>query len=326
MRKTIRWIASALICGAAGAAVAASAQDVSKEKTVQSGQTASPAIPVVPADTVRKSAEQADEALRAQLATASAPSRILMRPGVNEIIPVAMFHANRIVTPFKHPQVISSTLTASTKPGEPGEVSVRGSAVYITTDKNYPVSAFITERGSDAVALSVTLIPKRIPPREIELQVTDDVKEQIAAGEAVLGSRSQAESWETAQPFVDTIRETFRLVAKGEVPPGYSMRGTKATDRLPVCRQPGLKFDFRNGQFLRGANLNVFVGTVKNEADQPVEIREQNCGSWNVAGVAAWPLKVLRPGQMAEMYVAVRQEEEPVPGMVRRSLIRPEFN
>lgn len=326
MRKTIRWIASALICGAAGAAVAASAQDVSKEKTVQGGQTASSAIPVVPADTVRRSAEQADEALRAQLATASAPSRILMRPGVNEIIPVAMFHANRIVTPFKHPQVISSTLTASTKPGEPGEVSVRGSAVYITTDKNYPVSAFITERGSDAVALSVTLIPKRIPPREIELQVTDDVKEQIAAGEAVLGSRSQAESWETAQPFVDTIRETFRLVAKGEVPPGYSMRGTKATDRLPVCKQPGLKFDFRNGQFLRGANLNVFVGTVKNEADQPVEIREQNCGAWNVAGVAAWPLKVLRPGQMAEMYVAVRQEEEPVPGMVRRSLIRPEYN
>ena len=326
MRKTIRWIASALICGAAGAAVAASAQDVSKEKTVQSGQTASSAIPVVPADTVRKSAEQADEALRAQLATASAPSRILMRPGVNEIIPVAMFHANRIVTPFKHPQVISSTLTASTKPGEPGEVSVRGSAVYITTDKNYPVSAFITERGSDAVALSVTLIPKRIPPREIELQVTDDVKEQIAAGEAVSGSRSQAESWETAQPFVDTIRETFRLVAKGEVPPGYAMRGTKATDRLPVCKQPGLKFDFRNGQFLRGANLNVFVGTVKNEADQPVEIREQNCGAWNVAGVAAWPLKVLRPGQMAEMYVAVRQEEEPIPGMVRRSLIRPEYN
>lgn len=326
MRKTIRWIASALICGAAGAAVAASAQDVSKEKTVQGGQTASSAIPVVPADTVRRSAEQADEALRAQLATASAPSRILMRPGVNEIIPVAMFHANRIVTPFKHPQVISSTLTASTKPGEPGEVSVRGSAVYITTDKNYPVSAFITERGSDAVALSVTLIPKRIPPREIELQVTDDVKEQIAAGEAVSGSRSQAESWETAQPFVDTIRETFRLVAKGEVPPGYAMRGTKATDRLPVCKQPGLKFDFRNGQFLRGANLNVFVGTVKNEADQPVEIREQNCGAWNVAGVAAWPLKVLRPGQMAEMYVAVRQEEEPIPGMVRRSLIRPEYN
>lgn len=326
MRKTTRWIASALICGAAGAAVAASAQDVSKEKTVQSRQTASPAIPVVPADTVRKSAEQADEALRAQLTTASAPSRILMRPGVNEIIPVAMFHANRIVTPFKHPQVISSTLTASTKPGESGEVSVRGSSVYITTDKNHPVSAFITERGSDAVALSVTLIPKRIPPREIELRVTDDVKERIAAGEAVTGSRSQAESWETSQPFVDTIRETFRLVAKGEVPPGYAMRGTKATDRVPVCKQPGLKFDFRNGQFLRGANLNVFVGIVKNVADKPVEIREQNCGAWNVAGAASWPLKVLRPGQTAEMYVAVRQEEEPAPGTVRRSLIRPEYN
>ena len=272
MRKTIRWIASAMICGAAASAFAV--DEAAAAKSNEAGRTVVSAIPVVPADTVRKSAEQADEALRTQLATASAPSRILMRPGVNEIIPVAMFHANRIVTPFKHPQVISSTLTASTKPGEPGEVSVRGSAVYITTDKNHPVSAFITERGSDAVALSVTLIPKRIPPREIELQVTDDVKEQIAAGEAVSGSRSQAESWETSQPFVDTIRETFRLVAKGEVPPGYSMRGTKATDRVPVCKQPGLKFDFRNGQFLRGANLNVFVGTVKNVADTPVEIRE----------------------------------------------------
>lgn len=37
-------------------------------------------------------------------------TKIVVRPGVNEIIPIARMHANRIVTPFRNPEVISTSL------------------------------------------------------------------------------------------------------------------------------------------------------------------------------------------------------------------------
>ena len=249
-----------------------------------------------------------------------------MRPGVNQMIPIAMYHPNRIVTPFKHPQVISTTLTGGTKENDCGEVCVRGNVVYVSTDKNYPVTAFITEKGNDGVALSLTMIPKRIPPREVELRVPDDIQEKIATGGAVTGSESQAEAWETSMPFVETVREAFHLIAKGEVPPGYTLRNIRSSDALPVCKQPGLAVRFKGGQMLIGSKLNFYVGVIENIGRTPVEFREQHCGNWNVAAVAAWPLKVLRPGQKSEVYVAVRPDEQPIAGSVRKPLINREFN
>lgn len=286
-------------------------------------ESVAPAYPVVSTNLVRNSAQQAASDLSMNVNTSN---RLLMRPGVNQMIPIAMYHPNRIVTPFKHPSVISTTLSGGTKENECGEVCVRGNVVYISTDKNYPVTAFITEKGNDAVALSLTMIPKRIPPREVELRVPDDIQEKISVGATVTGSETQAEAWEMSMPFVEMVREGFHLMAKGEVPPGYSLRNVRRSDVLPVCRQEGLSVRFKEGQVLVGSKLNVFVGVAENIGRTPVEFREQNCGNWNVAAVAAWPLKVLRPGQKSEVFVAVRPDEKPIPGTVRKSLINREFN
>ncbi|CEE92460.1 hypothetical protein XNA1_2900018 [Xenorhabdus nematophila str. Anatoliense] len=37
--------------------------------------------------------------------------------------------------------------------------------VYVATDKQYPVTMFITEKGSEAQALSLTMVPRRIGNR-----------------------------------------------------------------------------------------------------------------------------------------------------------------
>ena len=262
----------------------------------------------------------------ALLSAAAAPSKLHMEPGVNAIVPIAMFHANRIVTPFRHPQVISSTLTAPKKPGEPGEVSVRGSAVYITTDKNYPVSAFITEKGDDAVALSLTLIPKRIPPREVSLLVSEAVRSRIeerAEARAAEVARTQAaeayESFDSADaPRAmhaeraaaapeDVLRGQFRALALGKVPAGFAMRAVKAGDKTPVCRQSGLQFQFERGQRLTGSRMNIYVGTVRNTSGATLAVRESSCAEPRVAGAALWPESVLRPGEASEVYVAVRE-------------------
>lgn len=251
---------------------------------------------------------------------------IRMQPGENVFIPIAVNHPNRIVTPFRNPQVVSTTLTSNAKSGECGEICVRDSVVYVSTDKTYPVTAFITEGGREDIALSVTMMPRQVPPREVKLTVPEEVMETLRSDASSAGGSQKAAAWEASQPYVETIRTAFRTVALGSVPQGYVLRKVKNRDALPVCNHPGLEFDFANGQIVEGHNLSIHVGVMKNVADTPVEFREQRCGGWRIAAVTSWPLKVLKPGQATEVYVAVKREEEKPASSVRKPLIPREYN
>ena len=56
-----------------------------------------PAYPMVSTQLVRNSAAQAADDLSMAVNNST---RLLMRPGVNQMIPIAMYHPNRCVTPF----------------------------------------------------------------------------------------------------------------------------------------------------------------------------------------------------------------------------------
>lgn len=114
-------------------------------------------LPIVPASVMKQSAT-ANPPVQSNSVAADTPTTLLMTPGVNELIPVALGHLNRIVTPFESPQV-RTTSDAQTQ--------IKGNVVYVATDKESPVSLYITPPGQEASALSVTLVPRRIPPREI---------------------------------------------------------------------------------------------------------------------------------------------------------------
>ncbi|MDA1379411.1 hypothetical protein PCI56_05540 [Plesiomonas shigelloides subsp. oncorhynchi] len=96
---------------------------------------------------------------------------LTMKPGMNQIIPIAIGHPNRVVTPFSNPEVISTSLTGVSDTGQCGEICIKENVVYVATDKQYPVTMFITEKGSEAQALSLTMFPRRIPPREVFLKL-----------------------------------------------------------------------------------------------------------------------------------------------------------
>ena len=255
----------------------------------------------------------------------NASSQIAMRPGQNVFVPIAVNHPNRFLTPFKNPQVVSTTLTGGSKKGDCGEICIRGNVVYISTDKTFPVTAFITEKGREDIALSITMLPKQVPPREVKLTLPESVMSELRYGSGA-GSAKEAQVWETSQPYVDVIRSAFRDIAKGTVPQGYVLRKVKGSDPVPTCSHPGLAFDFVKGQILEGYNLNFYVGVVTNVADSPVEFREQRCGGWKVAAVTSWPLKVLKPRQKTEVYVAVKREDDVSPETVRKPLIEREYN
>lgn len=243
-------------------------------------------------------------------------------PGVNVVIPIARNQPNRLLTPFKHPQVLSTDLQGG-KGDDCGEACVRGSVLYVSTDQAKPVTAFITERGREDIAISVTMIPERIAPRQVEFLLPKNVMEKLSITDvgAVEGSSNQARIWEQSQPYIVTLKESFKAIALGQVPQGFSLRNTKQNDKVPYCRQPGLSFDFKRGQVLEGHNLIVFVGVMKNESSDAIEFNETRCGNWNVAAVTSFPLKVLEKGQQTEVYVAVKREKKPAAGTVRRPLI-----
>ncbi|MFC6674121.1 TraK domain-containing protein [Marinobacterium aestuariivivens] len=296
--------------------------------TVATSATASAedSIPVVPASIMKNAAHEARKVAIEEDqkrppsssfsgAQVSQDSVLTMVPGVNQIIPVAIGHPNRIVTPFGNPEVLSTSLTGGQQEGECGEVCIKDNVVYVATDKEHPVTMFITEKGSEAQALSLTMVPRKIPPREVFLKMEGQI---MAAG---LYASPKAKRWEQSQPYVETIRSVFRKLALGEIPQGYTMTEIPNNVAPPSCEPPGIQVTFKGGQMLMGHSLSVFVGIAENVSGDAREFQEATCGNWDVAAVTTWPLKVLEPGQKTEVYVARKQIRSKAPTSKRPSLL-----
>jgi conjugal transfer pilus assembly protein TraK len=268
------------------------------------------------------SIQEADRAARAAQATIPQPSEpvagarmeaparsITITPGVNEIIPVAVGHTNRFLVPFENPR-IRTTSNAG--------FDVEGRAIYVTSnEEGRPVTAFVNEAGNPEVALSLTFVPSRMPPVEVELKLAGD---SYAGG---FRPSEKAKTWEESQPYVVTLRDLLRDVATGQTPQGYTLSHTPVLSGFGGCYQQGLSFDFERGQMLDGHRLRVNVGVMENRSNQVIEFREPSCAGSDVKAVAAWPKPILKPGEKSEVYV-VRGVASPerVPYNARRSLLQ----
>lgn len=273
-------------------------------------------LPAVPAQVLSKKGLQSGQA--GFSGSVNSNPTLMMEPGVNQIINIATGHPNRVVTPFSTPAVVSSSLTGMSASGECGEICIKENVVYVATDKAHPVTMFITEKGSEAQALSVTMVPKRIPPREVFLKMKDGL---VNGSYGSFAGNSKAESWEKSQPYIETIRSVFRSAALGEIPPSYNIGKVPKSANLPSCESPGIRVDFANGQLMSGHSINVFVGVATNNSSRPIEMKEAWCGDWDVAAVAMWPRNVLGPGEKTEVFVAKKQNRTKPAASKRPSLL-----
>nr|WP_298059583.1 type-F conjugative transfer system secretin TraK [uncultured Halomonas sp.] len=295
--------ASALL--ASGAAVADRADIPVVPQDVLAGAPA----PITPGSTASL-ADYRGDAPRTSTSSASAVqhgARLALTPGVNELVPVSMGHLNRLVTPFSDPQV-TTTSAATTE--------IRDNVVYVGTNQEAPVTLFITQKDSEAQAMSLTLVPQRIAPREYFLAVEGSVGASFAG----LSNNRRAEAWESSQPYVSTLRELLRSTALGETPPGYSLHSTAQAGGAyqPSCVQEGLSFNFQHGQQMVGQNLTVAIGVAENISAAPIEVKEAACGDWNVAAVSVWPQNLLSPDDKTEVYVVMRHNAQRVAPESRR--------
>jgi conjugal transfer pilus assembly protein TraK len=221
---------------------------------------------------------------------------LMVEPGTTELVPIAANHLNRIITPFENPKLITVNDIQFKK---------EGSSIFLTTSGEQPVSVHILSNDpNDTRGIALALVPRRIPPRTIKLSWPNHGAEGQPGFMHVTNRNPKAERWEQSSPYVETLMEMFALIARGEIPPGYTL--VKTPDVIP-CEIPGVSLFV--GQRLSGSNFSVFVLRATNEGSSTIEIvQSAGCRANGVVAVAPWPNAYLGPGESTEVYVGVANE------------------
>jgi conjugal transfer pilus assembly protein TraK len=210
-------------------------------------------------------------------------------PGENAILIIAGNHPNRIITPFESP-VVHTTSQA--------KFEVIGSVIYVTASLDAgPSTLFVTEEDDETMALSLTLVPKAIPPKEIHLKLKHPQFIQI--------SSPKAKKWEASLPYVDMLKNVITKIAKGEIPPGYNLRNITSYDPVPVCET---NISLEPKQVIDGHRIQVIISRATNITNKKMLFNEASCYQNKVLAVAVWPNALLEPGQSTELYVIFKKE------------------
>jgi conjugal transfer pilus assembly protein TraK len=235
-----------------------------------------------------------------QQVTSVAPQQIQIKPGINELMPIAVGHLNRLVTPFDNP-VVTTTSQAST--------STKGKIVYVATVDETPVTLYITPGDNQDIALSLTLIPKRIPAREIHLSLDKDSYKLLTKLQQQTKTTSSAKSADQQQEYISHLKKTFRDLGLQKTPSGFSLRDPSHAENIH-CLQDHVQI--KTGQVLEGQEMLILVGIARNTGSASIEFDERACATSKdeVLAVAAWPKVVLGANESTEVYVAIRRSAD----------------
>ncbi len=253
-------------------------------------------LPEIPERLSKRNSGKGNESKIVSMKSNTKQFVVPVTPGINQVLPISVGHINRIVTPFETPFV--NTVSDAT-------IEAHENVLYVATGSESPVTLFITPDVSDeSMAISLTLSPMKIPPIEATLKLEDSESSSFS----FKPKNKKAEKWEMEQPYVASIKGSFKKIALGEIPNGYSLGKVKRKSLKPTCLQPEFKFDFLNGQYLEGHNLIINVGTMTNTSGNVIEFDETTCIDGNIVAVSSWPHTVFKPGQKSEVYVMMRTD------------------
>lgn len=227
------------------------------------------------------------------------PANLIVRSNINARFGIALYHANRILTPFRTPEIQTSSTAG---------ISIEQGIVYITTDRPDPISMFIYDKADPASALSLTMIPQEMTP--VSTQIRLEGYTGAPAGQYGKASDTTlANTFETEESYVSTLKTLFKGLALGKVPSGYGLQELRgAHPMMPSCNIPGLQVTPL--QELQGNAIITLVAKATNYGYQAVEFNETACQSARVLATAAWPSPTIAPGQSVEVYIALRAPDE----------------
>lgn len=204
----------------------------------------------------------------------------------NEIVYISATHPSRIGTPFREPRLIDNNVVQST---------VMGQSIYVTprfTDR--PLGVFVTGSGDNDPVISLTLVPRDIPPKTIVLQVEDTPSEKI------IGDRQPTESLLIGEstPYVEHLKEILKEVALGNTPSGFakgdSPHAVAKSGELLI--RPDIRYS--------GAHLDVFRYKIESfSKNKTLELSETAFWQKGVRAVSIYPLVRLKPGESTYAFI-----------------------
>ncbi|MCD2452138.1 MAG: type-F conjugative transfer system secretin TraK [Methylicorpusculum sp.] len=215
------------------------------------------------------------------------------KPGRTESVIIAKGKLNRIVTPYAEPKVLTVDNV---------ETKVDGSAIYIATDSESPVSMFISDSESGNAA-SLQLSPQELV-MPVEIRIEGDPK----ANTSEAGSSKNDRLFRQDSPYITEVKSIMQNLGKQQIPQGFTL--VDLTDELRAmtfCHDPGLTY--WPGQLLSGHDSRIVVLIAQNNGLLATTFEESFCASENTMAVAAWPKVRLEPGEKTEIYLLLRLPE-----------------
>ncbi|NCA72903.1 MAG: conjugal transfer protein TraK [Sphingobacteriia bacterium] len=238
------------------------------------------------------------------------PRNLTVTPGTTVLIEIAIGHLNRIVTPFADP-VVHTVSNASTQ--------VDGSVVYVATDTEEPVALYIGDGQGSTLALALTLAPRYVPPREVRLTVpgyhgtrTGNAPRAAVDPVAVMPMLANASDRDGNGPaYVSDLVEQLRALAQGRMPEGF--RIAKGSSGAKLRCAEGLKV--RTGERAEGPASDLLKARVANTGAQAITLEHDTCrpdaATATVAAMAAWPRRVINPGEETEVFLLLARDAPP---------------
>ena len=228
------------------------------------------------------------------------PRNLTVTPGTTVLVEVAIGHLNRLVTPFANP-VVHTVSSAST--------SVDGRVVYVATSGEEPIALWITDGQGGESALSLTLAPRYVPPREIRVTVPGYRPKggtSTVAGAGVPRARFESVAGGDgfgAASYVEGLTDLLRAMAQQRLPPGFQV------SKEPFKAHCAANLKINKTQLTEGPSASVLTVGVRNSGQDTIAINESACdvAQHSVAAVGAWPLKTLGPGQETEVFLVLQQ-------------------
>ena len=224
------------------------------------------------------------------MATIPVPNKVDSKKGAesknsqSNLYVVSNKHVNRIITPFKSPSIVIDSIPNLS-------YKQRGNVLYLALPSSLDeiVAGWVTEKNDESSAIRVMFKPMPVQPKEVKL------------GQSVKGS-AVARKFERSYNRNDVIRKSMVSLSLNNLPVGYQL-GDVNGSYIPNCSQDGLTFDFYRGQFVSGGDYVISIGTVENSSSKTISLKENNCYSDGVVGVAAYPDVELLPTEKSEIYV-----------------------
>ncbi len=215
------------------------------------------------------------------------------KPGRTESVIIAKGKLNRIVTPYAEPKVLTVDNV---------ETKVDGSAIYIATDSESPVSMFISDSESGSAA-SLQLSPQELV-MPVEIRIDGDPKASVSEA----GSSKNDRLFRQDSPYITEVKSIMQNLGKQQIPQGFTLEYlTDELRAMTFCHDPGLTY--WPGQLLSGHDSRIVVLIAQNNGLVATAFEESFCASENTMAVAAWPKVRLEPGEKTEIYLLLRLPE-----------------